>query len=323
MESAIYLNVIVGLSNNYSRHGGKADNNTYSHAGHGCEGYNSAIFKTIKLPSPDYKVAQLARDIAEKYIPREWLLHLCLCRHNEKKNDVILRYGNDYHTAVKLTKNDRTKVTQNQNANEDTIGLSVQLKMGENVVDSVKLSNDNNVCDFVDTWKWMFGSSISGFMSDYVYLWLDVHQSSLSSLRRNKETEMKHHDINEIDLWQQCARYVDRQKKQLLENGSNKRSNTEQSEFEARALQEELMYRAKKPRTSSPQKMAESVKENGFDSGAKQVVKYERRKRSNPPGQIAKVVKGEVKPNSNSKTNQPSRITSRQIHNRTPKLING
>jgi hypothetical protein len=187
LKESIYINALLGLGS--KQEGPETFESKSIHV--------PFVAKKIKLPCPNQSVVEFTRDLVEKYIPKEWLLQICLFLNNRNKV-VNLSYGCGYDTRVQL-KYKAANTSINKEAYDDSMcNLAITLAVGESVTDAVTLSADDNICDYVCNWKSMPSSNDK--ISGRLHLWLDVNVASHYSHYVLKEDNDNRKSRN-ITLW--------------------------------------------------------------------------------------------------------------------------
>lgn len=173
-QNNICLEVILGLSEGIERKELIPTN----------DDDDDTLAKIIQLPSKQCTVTQLTKELVEKHIPHQWLLQMCMHR-NEGKKDVIIGFGCDTYAALTLNNISSDDDKECNKISQDTKQVNafeVSLKIGKNFRDSVTLSSDDFIYDYINGWKLMPCSGPHSILSDGIYLWLDIHHIDISYL---------------------------------------------------------------------------------------------------------------------------------------------
>ncbi len=172
-QSNICLEVILGLSHGIQRKELIPTNDD-----------DNSTAKIIQLPSRQCTVAQLTKQLVKKHIPHQWLLQMCLHR-NEGEKDVVIGFGCDTYAALTLnniSNNDNMECNKLSHDSKQVNAFEVSLKIGKNFNDSVTLSSDDFIYDYINEWKLMPCTGPHSILSERIYLWLDIHHIDISYL---------------------------------------------------------------------------------------------------------------------------------------------
>ena len=112
-----------------------------------------------------------------------------------RKQWVILDYGFGCHSCI-FSKNQKANQSDKDihpNKIRSFDALSAKLKLGQSESDSVFLSSDDFICDYIDQWnisKTASSSSEEELFSEQMYLWLDFKCKDAANISQCKSEDM-------------------------------------------------------------------------------------------------------------------------------------